>query len=171
MRTAARGGSVPITVIVPAVMLVVAGALGGCASDPDLTTATGPSRELAPSQTTPDTVAAPSAPPPCAVDALRFTAASPLVDDGLVVQIENTGAAQCLADLASSPLVDPLMEPDVWLDPGELAEVTVAVDTASCSAPAPVHSLGLVVNGTPLAVEIEPIDACTLTLTALYPAG
>ena len=51
MRRAAVARSAGLAVAA----VVALGALSGCGGDADLTTATGPSRELAPSQTTPDT--------------------------------------------------------------------------------------------------------------------
>lgn len=128
-----------------------------------------PASVLAASQTTPDTIAAPDLPPPCDPSVLRFSSPSPLADGALAIRIENVGAVRCEATLDESPIVDESMEPDVWLDAGGAGELLVAVDAASCAAPGPVESIGLIVNGAPVAVVVEPIEACTITLIALYP--
>lgn len=132
-------------------------------------TAPAPASVLAPSQTTPDTIAAPELPPPCDPSVLRFSSPSPLADGALAIRIENVGTVRCEATLDESPIVDESMEPDVWLDAGGAGELLVAVDATSCAAPGPVESIGLIVNGAPVAVVVEPIEACTITLTALYP--
>ena len=155
-------------------VLAAAGlAVSGCAdtdersgSLPPSTNA--PAADLAPSQTTADTIAAPALPPPCDPALLELGAATG-PDGGLVVRIENRGDERCEVDLAASPIVDPAMEPDVWLDAGAVGELLVAVERTSCPEPAPVDAIGLVVSGEPLAVAIDPIEACTLVLTALYP--
>lgn len=139
------------------------------ASTPTTTGAPTVAAELAPSQTTPGTVDAPDLPPPCTADQLEYSASSPLADGGLVLRVTNTGAEWCEAGFGASPIISPGMEPDVWLDPGAAGEMSVAVESTSCDAPAPVDSVGLVMNGEPVAVPVDPIEACTLSLIALYP--
>jgi hypothetical protein len=128
-----------------------------------------PASVLAPSQTTPDTIAAPELPPPCDPSVLRFSSPAPLADGALAIRIENVGTVRCEATFDESPIVDQSMEPDVWLDAGGAGELIAAVDATSCAAPGPVESIGLIVNGAAVAVVVEPFDACTIVLTALYP--
>jgi hypothetical protein len=100
---------------------------------------------------------------------LRFSSSAPLADGALAIRIENVGTVRCEATLDESPIVDESMEPDVWLDAGGAGELLVEVDATSCPTPGPVESIGLIVNGAPVAVVVEPFEACTITLTALYP--
>ena len=162
--------------IAASAMTVLAACAGG--DDPAVVDATRstvatasppPASVLAPSQTTPDTIAAPELPPPCDPSVLRFSAPAPLADGALTIRIENVGTVRCEATLDESPIVDESMEPDVWLDAGGAGELMVAVDATSCPAPGPVESIGLIVNGAAVAVVVEPIEACTITLIALYP--
>jgi hypothetical protein len=152
------------------VALVVLAACDGSGAAAPATSARPVATNLAPSQKAASTIAAPDLPPPCRVDQLGF---APGVSDEsgvLFVDITNTGDDWCEANLSASVAVAPEMEPDVWIDPGAAAQLRVELDTASCDAPAPVDTLGLDVNGTPVAVDIERIDVCRLAFTALYPA-
>ena len=126
--------------------------------------------DLAASQTSASTIAAPDLPPPCTVDQLAFAQGASDEDGVLVVEITNTGGEWCEANLSGSVGVAAEMEPDVWIDPGAVALLRVEVDTTSCDAPAPVDTLGLDVNGEPVPVAIGALDVCALALAALYPA-
>jgi hypothetical protein len=133
---------------------------------------TGPA--TAPEQTVPDrtavsTVVAPELPPLCGVDELTFAVVAPDEVDVLLIEIANAGPARCEANLSASVGADADMEPDVWLEAAASAELRVELDTTSCDAPAPVDTIGLDMNGEPVAVAIERVDVCSLALTALYP--
>ena len=117
----------------------------------------------------PVTTTPPLLPPPCDPAALAFVS-SPPAGDELIITITNRGGERCEANLSRSPGVDPLMEPDVWLDAGASAELVVAIDSRICVAPLDVDAIDLVVNGEPLDVGVAPMRVCILSLTALYPA-
>ncbi len=70
--------------------------------------------------------------------------------------------------MIDSPAADPLMEPDVWIDPGAEAELLVDQAASTCAQPAPVTSVDLVVNGTPVTVPVAIAEACGVMLTAIY---
>jgi hypothetical protein len=120
-------------------------------------------------ETVPATTTPPVLPPPCDPAALAFAASQP-VDGELIITITNGGGQRCEANLQRSPGVDPLMEPDVWIDPGASAELLVEIDTRICVAPLDVDAIDLVVNDQPLGVAVAPMRVCILSLTALYPA-
>jgi hypothetical protein len=127
--------------------------------------------ELAPSQLSASTVPEPEAPPPCEVEHLRFESPAPATGwspFGAVVHITNAGAARCEVAVFESPSVDPLMEPDVWIDPGTTAELLVEPSSSSCEQPAPVTAIDLVVNGTPVVVPVSIGETCGVMLTAIY---
>lgn len=151
-----------------AALVVLAGCAGSDGAAP-VTTAQPVSSELAPSQTAASTVAAPELPPPCTVEQLTFVEGVSDEPGVLFVDITNTGDEWCEANLSRSVAVAPEMEPDVWIDPGAVAQLRVELDTESCDASAPVDTIGLDVNGEPVAVGIERVDVCALALAALYP--
>ena len=150
-----------------------------CGSDADSASVAGtrPSEptaasDLAPSQTAASTVAAPDVPPPCDVDDLRWVAEPPTGADALfVVRMRNTGEIECELDVSESEIADPAMEPDVWLAPGAIGELTV-VDTApGCTEPSIDPSVELVANGTPVVVPLDTLElapTCRLTAIAIY---
>jgi hypothetical protein len=145
-------------------------ACGGDDEDTATAAATTPqTADLAPSQTTPSTVAAPDLPPPCTLEQLTFASRTADEPGVLLVDIANTAEVWCEANLGASVGVTDGMEPDVWIDPGAIGQLRVEIDTTSCDAPAPVDTLGLDVNGEPVPVPIDPIDVCAVALTALYP--
>jgi hypothetical protein len=125
--------------------------------------------ELAPSQVSASTVADPGAPPPCDVGVLAFSA-----PDAAAIRIRNDAAVQCEVDVFESELADPLMEPNVWLDPGAEAEVLVEETDATCDSPRAISSIRLVVNGSAVDVPIAIPPTCGMVLSAIYqvePAG
>jgi len=127
--------------------------------------------ELAPSQVTASTVPEPELPPPCDVGELRFSTPADVTTEGsvgAVIRIRNAGDARCEVDVIDSPAADPLMEPDVWIDPGAEAELLVDQSASTCAQPAPVTSVDLVVNGTPVTVPVAITEACGVMLTAIY---
>lgn len=145
---------------------------GGVSSSTSVVTATtmvtDPATDLAPSQRTASTVARPETTPPCDPSRLAFEAVGGTDPSSVtVITITNRGDARCEVDVSDSPSVDPLMEPDVWLEPGQRAELVVAT-APDCAATTAAASIALVVNGDQVDVPIPPIDACPLTLTAFY---
>ena len=150
------------------VLLVLAGCAGSDDASP-ASTARPVSTELAPSQTAASTVAAPDLPPPCTTGQLTFAPGASDEPGVLLVDITNTGDEWCEANLSRSVAVAPEMEPDVWIDPGAVAQLRVELDTTTCDAPAPVDTIGLDVNGEPVPVGIGRVDVCALALAALYP--
>lgn len=148
---------------------VLAACGGSDDAAPGTTTAVPVATELAPSQTSASTIAAPELPPPCTVEQLAFAQGTSDEPGVLFVDIVNTGDEWCEANLSASVAVAPEMEPDVWIDPGAVAQLRVELDTASCDAAAPVDTIGLDVNGEPVAVAIDRVEVCALALAALYP--
>ncbi len=117
----------------------------------------------APSVAGSSTVAAPEAPPLCDVDALAFSA-----PNAGAIRIRNEATVQCEVDVFESELADPLMEPNVWLDPGTEAEVLVEDANATCDAPLAIGSIELVVNGRTVAVPVSIPPTCGVMLSAIY---
>ena len=138
-------------------------------ADPPETTApaaTSPAAtELAFSQVTASTVVAPAGAPPCDVDELEFVAAH----IGIVA-IRNMGPIECEVDVSQSPNRDPLMEPGVWLHPGDEGELAVEASDVGCAQPSPIDGVALVVNGQPVTAPVTLPDACGATLVAIYTA-
>ena len=127
--------------------------------------------ELAPSQVTASTVPEPELPPQCDVGDLRFSTPADVTTAGsvgAVIRILNAGDVRCEVDVIESPTADPLMEPDVWIDPGAEAELLVDQAASTCARPAPVTSVDLVVNGTPVTVPVALAETCGVMLTAIY---
>jgi hypothetical protein len=162
-------------------LLLAATALIACGGDDQQTAATTVplavtttrpvASELAPSQVAASTVPEPELPPPCAVGDLRFSTPADATTEGsvgAVIRIRNAGDVRCEVDVIDSPAADPLMEPDVWIDPGAEAELLVDQATSACAQPAPVSSVDLVVNGTPVTVPVAIAEACGVMLTAIY---
>lgn len=126
--------------------------------------------ELAPSQVSASTVARPSTPPACDPAQLTMHAAEG-ADPATVaaITITNGGDVWCEVDVFESPSVDPLMEPDVWLEPGASAELVVAEVDPGCAQPVELATIELVVNGVDVGVPVPGASACTPQLIALYP--
>lgn len=142
----------------------------------DRTTVT--AAELAPSQVTASTVARPETPPPCdPTDLVWWTAqVAHLGTSGTAtLRVRNDGASWCEVDIASSPGVSPEVEPNVWLEPGEWADLLVGSSGAGCPAEV-VREVELVVGGsTAIAVPTGVVVECDVALVAFYvaepPAG
>jgi hypothetical protein len=127
--------------------------------------------DLAPSQVSASTVPEPDAPPPCDAGQLLFESPPPTTGwapFGAAIHITNTGPVRCEVDVFESPSVDPLMEPDVWLDPGTKAELVVEPSSETCAQPAPLTAVDLVVNGTAVVVPVSIGETCGVVLTAIY---
>lgn len=135
---------------------------------------TGPSDDLAPSQITASTVPPPDTPPPCEPAALSlWTAQVRFVDETAeaVIRVRNDTADRCEVDVFDSPLVDPAIEPDVWLHGGEWADLVVGADLrggVDC-ATANVVTLALLdVNGEDVVVPTAAVVPCSWWLNAFY---
>ena len=152
----------------PVAVVAVLMALASCAeSDPAPTAPTAAS--LAPSQVTASTVARPATPPPCDPTVLDV-AATAGADQGMlaVVSIVNSGEVWCEVDVFDSPSVDPLMEPDVWLEPGQRAELLVEAE-AECAATTTYDSIALVMNG--LAVDVPICNDISMVCGMAFSRG
>jgi len=154
-------------------MLVIA---AGCSSGPESGAVpspdTGPSADLAPSQLTAETAPAPDVPPPCDPGLVTIWTAQVVVVDrsaDAVLRVRNDGDTRCEVDVGASPLVDPLMEPDVWLDPGAWADLVLGPDGEGCADAATVTLAQLDVNGERVVVETAAVVPCGWRFTAFYP--
>jgi hypothetical protein len=133
---------------------------------------TGPAEELAPSQLSSPTAPPPDTPPPCDPADLSLWTARVEVRDheaDAVVRVRNDGAVWCEVDVSASPSVDPLMEPDVWLEPGAWADLLVGPGRDPCADPAIVTAVDVDVNGTPVVVPTAAVVRCGWQLVAFYP--
>jgi hypothetical protein len=126
--------------------------------------------ELAPSQRTASTVARPATPPPCDPGLLSWSV-EPGTDASTVAVLTVTNASSewCEVDVSASPGFDPLMEPNVWLDPGASALLVVGDAGAGCESATEVRSIELDVNGRVTRTDL-PAAACAPTLVAFFPA-
>lgn len=128
--------------------------------------------DLAPSQLTNDTVARPVTPEPCAVADLEFWTAQVQIGSSsadAVIRVRNAGTVWCEADISLSPLIDPDVEPDVWLDPGAWADLVVGQSGDECAEPATVTRAQIEVNGDRIVVPTAAIATCGWRLTAFFP--
>jgi hypothetical protein len=127
--------------------------------------------DLAPSQIAAPTVPEPTKPPPCDPADLDLWTAQVLVADttaDAVIRIRNNGADWCKADIGGSRFVDPLVEPDVWLDPGATADLVVGQAASECDDPMPVSVIPVSVGDFEVAVP-SAVVACEWWLTAFHP--
>jgi hypothetical protein len=136
--------------------------------DPDDTTV---ASVLAPSQTSASTAPPPATPPPCGADDVElWTAATrpgaSTVD--AVVRMRNVGDSWCEADIGRSPLLDPAIEPDVWLQPGDTADLVVGQAVEPCDDPALVTAVQVGIGDTSVVVP-SALVTCGWWLTAFYP--
>jgi hypothetical protein len=133
---------------------------------------TGPAGELAPSQLTASTVAAPTTPGLCSLADLELWTAQAFVGDrsaDAVIRIHNVGPAWCEVDVSGSILLDPAIEPNVWLDPGAWADLVVGQSGEECFDPTIVTFADFDVNGEAVVVPTSAIAPCGWHLTAFYP--
>ena len=156
----------------------------GCDSSDDPTSAlplaepgatpidTGPTDDLAPSQIAASTVAAPDTPGPCALADLEFWTAQVTVADtsaDAVIRVRNRGEQWCEPDISGSPLIDPAVEPDVWLDPGGWADLVVGQSGQECFEPSLVTLAQIDVDGEAVVVPTAAVATCGWRLTAFFP--
>jgi hypothetical protein len=134
------------------------------------TTVTVAASDLAPTQLTASTVARPATPPACDPGLLAW-AAEPGTDasTAAVLTVTNAGGEWCEVDVSASQGVDPLMEPDVWLEAGASALLVVGEGGAGCDSATEVTSIELDVNGRVTRIDL-PAAACAPVLLAFYPA-
>ncbi len=133
---------------------------------------TGPTDDLAPSQITGSTVAAPDTPDPCALADLEFWTAQVLVGDqsvDAVIRVRNVGDLWCESDIGGSPLIDPEIEPDVWFEPGGWADLVVGQSGEGCRQRAIVSLAEIDVHGEVVVVPTSAVASCGWRLTAFFP--
>jgi hypothetical protein len=131
-----------------------------------------PATELAPSQITAETVPAPELPPPCDITDLGLWTAQVIVaadSADALIRIRNDGDARCEVNVSRSTNIDPLMEPDVWLDSAGWADLIVGQTGEKCLSPAPVTLVEVDINGANVVVPTSIVATCGWQLTALYP--
>jgi hypothetical protein len=164
-----RAGPATLPVVMLAGALLAGLVLPGCDGDqPQRAT------DLAPSQISAATVPEPTGVATCDVADLSFESLAGVggvADDDVtaaVIRVRNAGPVRCEVNLAASPLADPLMEPDVWIEAGGQGELLVEHDGSACDAPSPVAALELRVNGSAVDVPITVASTCGLRLTAVY---
>lgn len=130
---------------------------------------------LAPSQVTASTAAPPPTPPACrAADVELWTAAvRPSADSGAttvdaVIRVRNVSDSWCEPDIGRSPRLDPRIEPDVWLQPGDTADLVVGQEVGSCDDPSLVSSVQVGIGDESVVVP-SAVVTCGWWLTAFYP--
>lgn len=158
---------------------VVAGLLGvlwGCGDAgrgaPSATATPGAATDLAPSQVAASTVPDPATPLLCDVDDLRLWTAQVLLAEetaDAVIRIANAGETRCEVHVSESPLADPLMEPDVWLEPGGWADLVLGQSGRECFAPEALDQVEVVVNDVSVSVATAAVVTCGASLVAFYP--
>lgn len=125
---------------------------------------------LAPSQTTADTVPAPDRPPICRPDDLAvWTARTGPGPEVAVIRLRNDGPERCEAGLWGTAALHPLVEPDVWLDPGATADLVVGPSGRACLRPEAVAEVGFVVGDEQVLVPTALVAVCGWAYRALYP--
>lgn len=134
--------------------------------EPDVTTV---ASDLAPSQTAASTVADPLAPDRCGADAVEMWTAQVVADGSTaVIRMRNVGETWCDIDIGRSPQIDPAIEPDVWLQPGETADLVVGPSTSECADREVVDRVQVAVLDESVLVPTVLVT-CGWWLTALYP--
>lgn len=132
----------------------------------------GPADDLAPSQITASTIATPDTPGQCDLADLEFWTSQVVVGDqsaDAVIRVRNMGDVWCEPDISASPLIDPAIEPDVWLDPGGWADLVVGQSGQECFNPGLVSLAQLDVSGEAVVVPTAAIAMCGWRLTAFFP--
>ncbi len=134
--------------------------------DPDVTSV---ATDLAPSQTGGSTVAEPPSPDPCrARDVEMWTAQVGPAADTAVIRMRNVSDTWCEPDIGRSPLLDPAIEPDVWLLPDGTADLVVGPDGSECADPQVVDRVQVGI-GEESALVPSALVTCGWWLTAFYP--
>ena len=136
--------------------------------DPDDTTV---ASQLAPSQVISSTAPPPATPPPCSADDVELWTAGirPAASTAdAVLRMRNVGTSWCEADIGRSPRIDPTIEPDVWLQPGDTADLVVGQAVEPCDEPTLVTAVQVAVGDTSVVVP-SALVTCEWWLTAFYP--
>ena len=143
----------------------------GCTSD-DGGASTGDADALAPSQITASTLARPATPPPCDPDDITtWTAQVAVLDDraDATLRLRNDGDAWCEVDVSASPLRGPTVEPDVWLEPGEWADLTISgAEEQNCATSTVVTLAQSALNGERRVVPTAVVQPCGWQLAAFF---
>lgn len=127
-----------------------------------------PASSLAASQLSAPTVPRPSVPPRCTADAVTIWTAQVRPYEGgadAVLRVVNSGE-WCEVDLSGSPRLDPDIEPDVWLEPGEWAELVVGPSGDECDATDVVTLAQMSVGGETVVIPTTAVVRCGWALTA-----
>lgn len=134
--------------------------------EPDETTV---ATDLAPSQTADSTVPEPPTPDACGADAVEMWTAQVAADGSTaVIRMRNDSDRWCDVDIGRSPRIDPAIEPDVWLQPGETADLVVGPSTSDCAEPDVVDRVQVAVLDDSVLVPTVLVT-CGWWLTAIYP--
>jgi hypothetical protein len=152
------------------VVLVVA--MAACSTDDASVTPGSTTPRLAASQVSAATVAAPDTPTPCDVDDLAIWTAQVRLGDSTadaVIRVRNDGDAWCEVDIGESASIDPAIEPDVWLDPGESADLVLGQAGDACVDPTLVESAEVGIGGETVVVPTAMLAECGARFDAFYP--
>jgi hypothetical protein len=88
--------------------------------------------------------------------------------DTAVVRMRNVSDMWCEPDIGRSPLLDPAIEPDVWLLPGGTADLVVGPDGTGCTDPTVVDRVQVGIGEESVFVPTALVT-CGWWLTAFYP--
>ena len=152
-----------------AAVVVTACLVSACSGDSlgeSLTTA------LTEQQRTASTVARPDTPPPCDPDEVTtWTARTEVVGDAAsaVIRVRNDGPATCEVDIEASERVSRFVEPDVWLEPGDGADLVVGDDGHGCDDPKLVLDAEVAIGPSSRVVPTSAVVPCNWRLVAFYP--
>jgi hypothetical protein len=136
--------------------------------DPEVTTV---ASALAPSQITASTAPRPDTPPPCEADDVELWTAAvrPAVTTAdAVVRMRNVSDTWCEADIGRSPRLDPAIEPDVWLQPGDTADLVVGQAVDPCDEPTLATAVQVGIGDASVVVP-SALLTCEWWLNAFYP--
>jgi hypothetical protein len=146
----------------------------GCAPGSDATDHTGPALELAPSQRSAPTAVPPSTPALCdpadvATESVTPASGADQPDaPDVVVVVRNDGPSECEVSLGADFARPYDVEPDVWLAPGDTAQLWgTALDHDCLDGGA--GGWDLAVNGAERHVDLGPGSPCGLVPSAFFP--
>lgn len=128
---------------------------------------------LTESPRTASTIERPNTPPSCDPGDVTIWTARTEITSGsasAVIRVRNDGSIRCEVDIASSERVDRFIEPNVWLEPGDGADLVVGDNGLGCSSPRRVLEVELVINESSRTVPTSAVVPCDWMLAAFYPA-